>query len=334
MTQVLPPSGQSQAGLSQSHTGPLVSERLCLCGPGRRSDRPVGVRGADQGAAARAGGALPGPLLPLVCVALLVPHAVPQRPALSQRRLRGRLLLLPRHQGHLPAGPGRAGGQRRPAGGQHRRRPGAHDPHQVGLCGASLTGLWWLEIESEKNDCVFFSFLDQVGPKEASCSVPSSPVTLETSSSDGGDEMDLHAVRSTNITDLINESYEVSGTTVSRLSVTLKSLFTPGPSQSGPAEKRLFFFCVFTLSIGLKKGLGSVWSNSAPILTLFSIWSHFCCFFFENFVIVCEQTLLVSSIYNKHGGPNTTEKGKGYLELFVVRMHNSSKTTTRNRTLN
>lgn len=88
-----------------------------------------------------------------------------------------------------------------------------------------------MEIES-KNDCVFVSFLDQVGTKEAPCSVPSSPVTLETSSNSSASagEMDLPAVRPTNITDLINESYEVSGTTVSRLGLVVKSVFTPGPS--------------------------------------------------------------------------------------------------------
>lgn len=63
---------------------------------------------------------------------------------------------------------------------------------------------------------ILTSFLDQVGTKEASCSVPSSPVTLETSSSSSGGagaggEMDLPAVRATNITDLINESYEKFG---------------------------------------------------------------------------------------------------------------------------
>lgn len=88
-----------------------------------------------------------------------------------------------------------------------------------------------MEIESE-NHCVFVSFLDQVGTKEASCSVPSSPVTLETSSNSSigggasGGEMDLPAVRPTNITDLINESYEVSATTVSRLIAQLKTLFS------------------------------------------------------------------------------------------------------------
>lgn len=106
--------------------------------------------------------------------------------------------------------------------------------------------------------CVCASFLDQVGTKEASCSVPSSPVTLETSSSSSGaggagGEMDLPAVRATNITDLINESYEVSGTSVSWLSLMVKSVFTPGPLEknqtllkspqsgptSGPGEKRL-----------------------------------------------------------------------------------------------
>lgn len=76
-----------------------------------------------------------------------------------------------------------------------------------------------MEIESE-NHCVFVSFLDQVGTKEASGSVPSSPVSLETSSNSSigasGGEMDVPAVRPTNITDLINESYEVSATTVAR----------------------------------------------------------------------------------------------------------------------
>lgn len=104
--------------------------------------------------------------------------------------------------------------------------------------------------------CVFASFLDQVGTKEASCTVPSSPVTLETSGSNSsggaGGEMDLPAVRPTNITDLINESYEVSGTSVSWLSLVVKSVFTPGPleknqtllksPQSGPGEKRLGSF--------------------------------------------------------------------------------------------
>lgn len=49
------------------------------------------------------------------------------------------------------------------------------------------------------------SFLDQVGSKETSSAPSSPPVTLETSGSD----TDVPAVRPTNITDLINESYEV-----------------------------------------------------------------------------------------------------------------------------
>lgn len=52
---------------------------------------------------------------------------------------------------------------------------------------------------------VFGSFLDQVGSEESSCVPSSPPAALETSSSD----TDIPAVRHTNITDLINESYEV-----------------------------------------------------------------------------------------------------------------------------
>lgn len=52
------------------------------------------------------------------------------------------------------------------------------------------------------------SFLDQVGSEESSCVPSSPPAALETSSSSSSDT-DIPAVRHTNITDLINESYEV-----------------------------------------------------------------------------------------------------------------------------
>lgn len=52
----------------------------------------------------------------------------------------------------------------------------------------------------------FGSFLDQIGSEESSCvSPPSPPAALEPGSSD----TDVPAVRHTNITHLINDSYEV-----------------------------------------------------------------------------------------------------------------------------
>ncbi|XP_041663137.1 TBC1 domain family member 8 [Cheilinus undulatus] len=54
---------------------------------------------------------------------------------------------------------------------------------------------------------VLTSFLDQVGSEELSCPPPSSPTTPETSSSDA----EIPAVRHTNITNLINNSYEKFG---------------------------------------------------------------------------------------------------------------------------
>lgn len=51
----------------------------------------------------------------------------------------------------------------------------------------------------------FCSFLDQIGSEESSCVSPSPPAALEPDSSDA----DVPAVRHTNITDLINEAYEV-----------------------------------------------------------------------------------------------------------------------------
>lgn len=49
----------------------------------------------------------------------------------------------------------------------------------------------------------FCSFLDQIGSEESTCVSP--PAALEPDSSDA----DVPAVRHTNITDLINEAYEV-----------------------------------------------------------------------------------------------------------------------------
>lgn len=126
-------------------TSVWTNTRLRLFPACRRSGGPVGVRGAHQGASARAGRTLSGPLLPLLRLPVLVPHPLPQRPALPQRRLRGRQLLLPRHQGHLPAGPGRAGGQRRAAICQHGRRTGSHDSHQVGAIAWYCEISWWWE---------------------------------------------------------------------------------------------------------------------------------------------------------------------------------------------
>ncbi|KAM8749602.1 TBC1 domain family member 8 isoform 1-T1 [Acanthopagrus schlegelii] len=54
---------------------------------------------------------------------------------------------------------------------------------------------------------ILTSFLDQVGSEESSCVPSSPPAALETSSSDA----DVPAVRHTNITDLINQSYEKFG---------------------------------------------------------------------------------------------------------------------------
>lgn len=56
---------------------------------------------------------------------------------------------------------------------------------------------------------VLWSFLDQVGSEESSCVPSSPPAALEASSSS---DTDVPAVRHTNITDLINQSYEVRRT--------------------------------------------------------------------------------------------------------------------------
>ncbi|KAG7240344.1 hypothetical protein INR49_026915 [Caranx melampygus] len=57
--------------------------------------------------------------------------------------------------------------------------------------------------------CLFCSFLDQVGSKESSCP-PSSPPAAEERSSSSSDT-EVPSVRHTNITNLINESYEKFG---------------------------------------------------------------------------------------------------------------------------
>lgn len=64
---------------------------------------------------------------------------------------------------------------------------------------------------------MLWSFLDQVGSEESSCVPSSPPAAPETSSSDA----DVPAVGHTNITDLINQSYEVRRAHISSLRLIL-----------------------------------------------------------------------------------------------------------------
>lgn len=98
----------------------------CFGWPGR-------VRGPDQRKPPPAGGTHDGPDVLLLRVPVLVSHSVHQRSAHRERRQRGGLLLLRRHQGHPAARPRCAGLQH---GGSHQLQRwcrGRHHPQQVCL---------------------------------------------------------------------------------------------------------------------------------------------------------------------------------------------------------
>lgn len=73
-----------------------------------------------------------GPRRHLHHLALLVPHPLPVRHAVRERSGGGGLLLLRRHQGHLPARTVRAARQHSPAAGVQGRRGGHDGSGQVG----------------------------------------------------------------------------------------------------------------------------------------------------------------------------------------------------------
>lgn len=173
----------------------------------RRAGGPGGVWGPDSWAPPPPGGAHVGPELLFVCVLVLVPHALHQRPAHRERRQRGGLFFLRRNKGHPAARPGGAGLQHGVSDSLPRRRRGRHHPEQVHAT-TSRGQLVDLKPTAPVMVCIFSDgllffcrFFDSVTNKDSPL-----PPTVQQASV-GNNDKATHL--SVDISELIREAYEV-----------------------------------------------------------------------------------------------------------------------------